>query len=125
MRNSKGHKLSNGWRRIYESRCADPNCEFFGQRAQQGVCYSRLDNPSTKYIDSVRKYADARMKEVKSVRKVDKFNTDAKWIKYLESNLECCWMNEEFTMDELISLRAQVGKLTNTLDKYKSGGHRK
>jgi hypothetical protein len=121
MRERKGHKLKTGWRRIPESRCEDPSCEFFGKPAQQGVCFSRLTNRSTQYIDAVRKYSDARMAEVKSLRKIDKkLTTDKQWIKYLEANLECCWMNEEFTLDQLIHLRAQVGKLTNRLRQKKA-----
>lgn len=117
--NSKDHKMTQGFRKIHESKCAEPSCEFFGKPAQQGVCYHRIDATSQKYLESVRKYADARMAEIKRFRKEDKMYPDAKWIKYLESNLECCWMNEEFTMDELISLRAQVGKLTNRIARMK------
>lgn len=78
-----------------------------------------LDDRTKQYVDAVRKYSDARMAEVKSLRKINKMTTDAKWIKYLEGNLECCWMNEEFTLDQLVHLRAQVGKLTNRLAKTK------
>lgn len=120
MRERKGHKLKTGFRKIMESRCEEPSCEFYGKWAQQGVCFSRLEDRSTQYIDAVRNYSDARMAEVKSFRKIDKKMTaDKQWIKYLESNLECCWMNEEFTLDQLIHLRAQVGKLTNQIAKLK------
>jgi hypothetical protein len=119
MAKSKEHKLDHGWRRISESKCAEQGCEFFGKRAQQGVCFSRLDGPSEKYVDLVRKYAEARLAEEKALRKMNKVDSSAKWIKYLESNLECCWMNERFVLDELIRLRAQVGKLGNELGKRK------
>jgi len=119
MINAKGHKLETGWRKIPQSKCADSKCEFFGKPAQQGVCFDRLDATSQKYIESVEKYANARMVEVKSLRKINKQDTDAKWIKYLESHLECCWMNEEFMIQQLIHLRAQVGKLTNRLTKMR------
>lgn len=122
MRRLKGHDLTQGWRRIHESRCAEPSCEFYGKPAQQGVCFSRLNDRTKKYVDAVRKYADARMAEVKSLRKINKQDTDAKWIKYLEGNLECCWMNEEFTLSQLIYLRAQVGTLRNRLAKAKQKG---
>lgn len=119
MRQRKAHAMTQGFRKIHETRCAEPSCEFYGTRAQQGVCFSKLNDRTTQYIQSVRKYADARMAEVKSLRKINKMDTDAKWIRYLESNLECQWMNEEFTMDQLIYLRAQVGTLTNRLAKTK------
>jgi quinolinate synthase len=117
MRNSKDHKLANGFRKIHQSKCAEPECEFFQKPAQQGVCYDRLDDVSTKYIESIRKSAVARMTEVKALRKINKMDTDKKWIRHLENSLECCWMNEDFALDQLVYLRAQVAKLTNRLER--------
>ncbi len=107
----KDHKIKMGSRSIPESICNQIGCEFYGKPAKQGICFSVLAKSTSSYIDSVRKRADDCLKEMKGLRKVNKLETDAKWIRYMESHFTCAWMNSEFTLDQLIHLRATIAKL--------------
>ena len=111
------HKTIHKYRKVCETMCAEPGCEFNGKHAAQGICFSKLSRNVNAYIVSVMNQGEHLLKEMKSLRKANKLTTDKAWIKYLEGHVACEWANNMFHLDELISLRAEVSRLGNKLSK--------
>ena len=119
MKREKGHKTRLGWKRFQRSICDQPKCRFYKKEAQQGHCFSVLNKTQDQYIREVEKSSLECLKGIKSLRKRNKLESDKAWIKHLESYFVCHWMNETFTLDELVYLRAQNAVLKNKLRKSK------
>ena len=116
----KQHKTELRARELKESYCVTRGCKFFGKRAEQGVCFSKLDNKTDRYLKAVLDSGEQLLKEMRSLRRVNKMTTDKKWIKYLEGHMVCAWANSTFGLDELVYLRAENAKLRNTLARAKA-----
>lgn len=110
-RRPKDHKTKKGTRTIPQSICVQKGCRFYGKPAEQGVCYHALDPKTSAYISNVIKQGYEFLKEMKSLRKKNKQNTDKKWIQALEGHIVSTWANSIFGLDELIYLRAENARL--------------
>lgn len=110
----KGHKTETRVfkRETWEHYCAQPDCEFYGQLAAQGICHTRLYGPDRAYLTRVNERAKGVLEEFRAGHRKHKGKV-ADWVKYLEGMVVCDWMNSEFTIQELIRLRAQVRTLEN------------
>lgn len=97
-------------RRIHETYCVEPGCKFKGKHAAQGVCFSKLKSADNAYLERIEKRAVEFLKETREIRKRSKMSPGA-YIKWLESHILCDWMNQEFTMDELIRMRGKTALL--------------
>jgi hypothetical protein len=117
------HKTETRKREIVESYCAEKGCKFFGQPAAQGICHDVIHPLQKKYLDTVMRYGQDRLRGEKSLRKANKLMTDRKWIQHLEGELACEWANAWFTLDELVYLRAENAKLRLALGKW--GKHKR
>ncbi len=117
----KEHKTKSGWRRIRRSICQKPNCQFFGKDAEQGHCFSINDDVTIQYIKSAGKIGQKALDELKSLRKVNKWESSAAWIRKLENAYVVHWMNEIFTLDSLVHLRAENAKLKNRIRRLRDG----
>jgi hypothetical protein len=120
MRVKRGHhKTEIRKREIWDSYCIQPGCKFKGQLSAQGVCHTVLNKKQHDYITYVEKEAEDCLNGVKKLQKVNKQLTPKKWIRALEDYFICHWMNEVFTLDELIYLRAENAKLRLAAGKWK------
>lgn len=101
--------------------CAEPKCRFFGQLAEQGICFSKLDSVTEAYISATMKSSEAMLESLRALRKqnlaASNLTTDKAWIQYLEGQLVCVWANSEFGLNELVYLRAENAKLRAQLGK--------
>lgn len=87
-------------REIHEVFCTDKGCEFYGQHAQQGICYSnKPDVIDWKRIEQLEK---RQAEELAYFKKKYKGKSYVRW---LESMYDCAQLNWTFTLDELIRLR--------------------
>ena len=113
---SEGHSLETRVfeRKILETFCVQPRCEFRGKRAAQGVCYDRksLSGQKFKYLDATEKYAVENLQEA---RKAHRGQSDRKWVTNLESHFITHEMNQIFSLDELVRLRAENARLRSKL----------
>lgn len=111
----KQHKTELRARELKESYCVTRACKFFGKRAEQGICFSKLDNKTDRYLKAVLDSGERLLQEMRSLRRVNKQTTDKKWIKHLEGHVVCEWANGIFGLDELIYLRAENARLRDAL----------
>lgn len=109
---SEGHKLETRVfaRQIHETYCAQERCEFYGRHAAQGICWGSPDAAEVKYLERREKESDDMLAEMREIRDQQKMDNKA-YIDYLESHLYCDWMNQQFTLDECVRLRAENAKL--------------
>lgn len=114
----KDHRTEKRERRIKESFCAEPRCKFKGQRAQQGVCFSRdtfEGSPDWSYIESATRAGQTALDEMKALWKPGRVNNRRggmrAYVRHLESAYATHWTNEVFELDQLISLRREVALL--------------
>jgi hypothetical protein len=107
----RGHRTETRifQREIWEHFCADPKCKFFGKHAAQGICHTRLGGIEQKYLDAVSKRAEDWLRESRLSNKKHKGTKDS-WIKHLEATFVVHAMNEQFTLDELVRLRARLSE---------------
>lgn len=101
-------------REIHETFCTDKKCEFFGQHAQQGVCYS--NKPDVIDWKRVEKQEKQLQDELAYIKKKYKGKAYVSW---LESMYHCAQMNWTFTLDELIRLRRDCALLKLQLKRKK------
>lgn len=94
--------------------CTEPSCDHFGKLAQQGICFSKLPDATTKHLTRIEALAENMVKETKQVLRG--MSTRAK-LDYLYSHMLCNWMNVEFTLDELIRLRTENSRLQHAAGK--------
>jgi hypothetical protein len=101
-------------REIHETFCTDKKCEFYGQHAVQGVCYSnKPDVIDWKRVEKQEKQLEEELAYIKK-----KYKGKA-YLSWLESMYHCAQMNWTFTLDELIRLRRDVALLKLQLKKRK------
>ena len=116
---SKGHRLETRIfkRNIHETFCVQPRCKFRGRHAAQGICFDRetISGLDYKNLEIVEKKALESLAEMKEVHKAN----GGSWVKYLEGQLVCQFMNEFFTLDELVRLRMANADLRLKLGTYK------
>jgi len=108
---AKQHKVETRKRETSETVCVEKGCKFVGQPTAQGICFGKLNRFEQQYIDKVAEHGESHLREAKALRKASKLTTDKKWIRYLEGHLVCAWMNEWFTLHELVHLRAENSRL--------------
>jgi hypothetical protein len=113
------HKMEIRKREINESYCVQPGCKFKGKPAAQGICHTVLDKDRDKYIRTVLQEGQDFLDDIKSLRKVNKQTTAKAWIRYLEGHVACQWANTQFTLDELIYLRAENARLKLAAGKWR------
>ena len=105
-------------RNIHESYCVHKSCKFFGQPAQQGVCHTTTtfagDDDWT-YIEHAEKLGEIHLAHLRETRK--KYGTQ-KYIRRLEGEMVCAWINTISSLDELIYLRREVALLRHRLGKH-------
>lgn len=98
-------------RNIQESFCVQPGCKFEGKHAVQNVCHTfttMTGSTDWSYIDNVMKAGD---EYVSNIRKNCKGKSTKEYIRRLESEMSCAWMNTMVGLDELVRLRGQVAIL--------------
>jgi hypothetical protein len=117
MAKSHDHKMESGFQKIPISICMEEGCEFRGQRATQGNCYSQLPRAHDKYVNYVLKSGEQLVKELRGLRKVNKQTSKDAWIKALEGQVVCLWANDTFHLDQIVHLRAENARLRNALGK--------
>lgn len=101
-------------REIHEPFCTTKGCEFYGQHAVQGVCYSnKPDVIDWKRVERQEKQLAEEMVQIKKKYK------GKEYLRWLEAMYECAQMNWTFTLDELIRLRRDVALLKHQLKKRK------
>lgn len=105
-------------RNIHESFCIQPGCQFMGEHAVQNVCHTLTtmnDSDDWSYIDVIIESGD---KYVENLRKhVGNRSTKAVYIKRLESEIACAWIQVTSTLDELVRLRGRVAVLEKAKSK--------
>lgn len=100
-------------RRNYEHYCVDPNCQFNGKHAQQGICYS-ADGELVDYkkLEAKEKELETELKEIKEI-----YTDKDEYIQWLEAMYVCSQLNWDSTLDECIHLRAKNSVLVAKLEK--------
>lgn len=101
------------------SYCADKRCKFYGELAEQGVCYTRVGNTLSKYFEELFKRADAHLKfnRKHNYKKL----SQKQLIRHLESEVVCHFLNSENTLRELIYLRGENAKLRGKMKQDDKG----
>ena len=104
-----------------ESFCDEPGCKFYGKHAAQGVCYGKdsYGDMDSRHLDKIWKYCEEWLDEDKKSKLKNGIKSQKAWVEHLEGALVCARVNECFTLNELIYLRAQNAKLRLQLGKYK------
>jgi hypothetical protein len=87
-------------RNIHETFCDYKRCKFYGQHAQQGICFS--DKPDAIDWDRIAKIEKQEEEELAYFRKKYK---GKEYVKWLEAMYSCATVNWRFTLDDLIRLR--------------------
>lgn len=95
-------------REIHETFCTQKNCEFFGQHAQQGICYS--NKPEVIDWKRVEKQEQQLAEELAYIKKKYK-GKGKEYVQWIESMYHCAQMNWTFTLDELVRLRRDIALL--------------
>lgn len=107
-------------RNIHETFCVHPGCKFEGEHAAQNVCHTLTTFEGSmdwSYMDSVIAAGEKYVTEIRKISKKQS-RTDKEYIKRLESELACMWMNSICGLDQLVRLRGEVA----TLRKLKKSG---
>lgn len=100
-----------------QSFCQEPNCQFYGREAQQGVCYNTLFPGESRYIQSTLEAGETLLAELKQLRQANHCENDRDWIEHLENHIVCQWSGRQFDIDELVHLRAELGKAKLEIDR--------
>lgn len=105
---SDDHKRELRTREYQESYCAEPSCEFYGERAQQGVCHSSEPELADwdRLHDAGQQFAD----ELRQIR-TEHYTDKDEYIRWLEAMYESTMLNLTFTLDECVRLRAELALL--------------
>lgn len=89
---------------IKEVYCVEAGCEYAGNTAVQGHCFSRPDDVTEKYIARISDKADRALAEIKEIAGDD-------YVRDLESYFVSVMANWDFTLDEVIKLRRENAAL--------------
>jgi hypothetical protein len=117
----KKHKTELRDSTFKRSYCMQEGCEFYGLPAAQGICgEGRINTVQQKYLESVSKHGEKFLAEMKALRGVNKMKSTKKWVEHLELQVLTEWINHWFTLDELVSLRAENARLRLKLGKYEA-----
>lgn len=111
------HKREIRKREYDESYCAEPTCEFFGERVQQGVCHTT--EPDVADLEKIDKHITELAEGLLDIRKNHYPNAED-YIPWLEAHYECAMVNWAFGLDECIRLRREVALLKMKLAKLES-----
>lgn len=106
-------------RRIRETWCVQPGCEYQGELAAQGLCFSTktfMEQEDWRYIDTLIEGAEEFVQSVKQHAKHRKL-TDKQYIKDLESHLATAWMNVMTTSDVMVRQRHDLALLKKRVGK--------
>lgn len=95
--------------------CKNKSCKFYGKTAAQGVCFSTRTFAGTNH-DYIKRTEKAALEHLKHVKKNSKSKKD--YIRRLESDVICTWMNHIFCLDDVVRQRAVNSKLRLKLGKY-------
>lgn len=98
------HRTEFRDRTITDTYCTEPGCEYEGQPAVQGHCFSRPDDVTEKYIARISGKAERALVEIKEVAEDD-------YMRHLESYFVSTMANWAFTLDEVIKLRRENAAL--------------
>lgn len=112
-RASKRHKTEQRKAEYIETYCAHAGCNFEGQRAVQGTCYSNKGEVLD--WDLVDKAERDVAEELNKVKK-EYGATSKKYIRWLEAMYECSMANWTITLDECVRLRRNVAHLKAGLE---------
>jgi hypothetical protein len=116
-----GHRIeSRTYRRdIIETFCNEPRCKFYKKHAAQGICHSRdsLTGLSEKDLKMVYENSRKVLEEFRLLHK--RRMSTKKYMDLLESRMVTDWMNQTFTLDELVRTRAEMSRLKLKLGKYR------
>ena len=96
--------------------CDEPSCEFYGQQAVQGICYSSegelIENKALERVES-----DA-LEIIEGYRR-DRPDPQ-EYLELLESSFVANWINYTGTLDECVRLRAKMARMVNDHKKGES-----
>lgn len=107
-----GHQTEYRERKILDTFCIEPGCEYKGKHAVQGHCYHKLDDDTEKYINKMIARANEEIVWMKN-------HYGDKYLERLEALCHHEIINRWFTLDELISLRYDNAKLLHENAKLK------
>lgn len=102
------HKRQESMRQVVEFICKEPDCEFYDEPAQQGVCHSA--DPDVADIDKLHSAGEQFAKELREIR-TEHYKTPEEYIPWLEAMYECVMLNWTFCLDECIRLRRELALL--------------
>jgi hypothetical protein len=93
--------------------CQDKRCKFYGKLAEQGVCYSRVPDELSRYFAGQMKAAESMLafNRKHNYKKL----TQRQYIKQLESEVVCHYLNYSNCLDGLVWLRGENAKLRGKL----------
>lgn len=91
-------------RSFKESFCVQPGCQYEGQAAVQGHCFSRLDDETDRRITKMMADAESSLAFYKEHPGDD-------YVKTLESMYVCAMSNWSSTLDSLVWLRRENADL--------------
>ncbi len=106
MKKKRDHKTRPGAQSIPKSICDQKGCKFFGDYAQQGVCYTSNGD----LIDWAK--LDENDKRVVAELKAMKKREGKAYVASLEANYMCAILNWQLTLDECIRLRRDLALKT-------------
>ena len=104
------HKTETRKREFEESICQEPDCEFYGLHAQQGICHSAEPEVSAS-TEKLLQVAESFATDLRQIRSLESFQDKDEYIRWLEAMYECAMMNWTFGLDECIRLRAELALL--------------
>lgn len=102
------HKTEQRKAEIINTYCAQPGCNFEGEHAVQGTCYSNKGE-----ILDWSLIEKAELEVAEELKKIKKLYgaTSKKYIRWLEAMYECACANWTITLDECVRLRRNVAHL--------------
>lgn len=132
----RGHTETRWFaREIREDWCADEACEFFGRRAQQGVCYSERSwieeegefRHSWAHVENATKIGEGSLKEIRDYyfdkkrhKGKSKLWRKDQFLDHLSSGYVTAWVNEVFRLDELVWLRRELALAKLKIEKLEA-----
>lgn len=103
---SNTHNTERRAREITETVCTQEGCQFNGQHAVQGVCYS--DHGDLLEWEKIDAHEKELLEELATVRAA---NPDTEYIHWLEAMYISLMMNWQFSLDEVVRLRRDIALL--------------
>lgn len=106
------HKRERRPRTIEEDYCVHLDCEFFGKRAESGVCFNQTREERT--WDRIHQLSLQTAVELNKIR-AGECSDREEYIRCLESMYETAMMNWMSQLDECVCLRLQNRRLRERL----------